>query len=441
MNSLPESRSEVTLLGRLLAMLSGRSGSRRPEGVLSPAQFNLAVLKEQSRCARQPREHEFSLVRIPAETGSQRSRLQLAADVRAILRLVDEVALNDREVALLLPETSRQGAHVVAGRIRPFAERAGFSAAFEVFSYPEDDPVAGNSSDADGEARGTDNLDGLGGHERLDPPHEFNGLDSMNGTGFSGELRRFPDRGRNGGTATLVSPAFSPPEAIARLAETLVEPVSSQNATVVSGSAVPVSRPTPLWKSAMDLIVATVALLLLAPVFAIAAIAIKLDSRGPVFFRQKREGKDGRVFGMLKFRTMKVGADTLRDSLLHSNLQDGPAFKVKNDPRVTRVGRYLRKSCVDELPQLVNILWGDMSLVGPRPLPVFESRASRMWHRQRLAVLPGLTCLWQVSGDRDMKFDQWMRLDLEYIRRRSFWLDLRLIAKTVWLAALHRGNV
>lgn len=441
MNSLPENRNEATVLRRLANLLLGRSGSRRPEGVLAPAQFNLAVLKEQSRCARQPREHEFSLVRIPAAGGNHRSRQRLAADARAVLRLVDEVALNDREVALLLPETSREGAYVVAGRIRPLADRAGFSGAFEIFSYPEDDPVSGNSADLQDKVPADGNLDGLGGHERLDPPHEFHGLDSINGGDFAGGNGQYPAGSRGGGTATLVSPALSPPDSVSQPAAQPAGPASSLSAAVVSGQAVPVSLPTPFWKSALDLLVATFALLLLAPVFAVVAIAIKLDSRGPVFFRQKREGKDGRVFDMLKFRTMKDGADALRDSLLHSNLQDGPAFKVKNDPRVTRFGRYLRKSCIDELPQLVNILWGDMSLVGPRPLPVFESRASRMWHRQRLAVLPGLTCLWQVSGSRDMKFDQWMRLDLEYIRRRSLPLDLRLIVKTVWLAVMHRGNV
>lgn len=200
------------------------------------------------------------------------------------------------------------------------------------------------------------------------------------------------------------------------------------------------SSPTPIWKSAMDVICSGLGLLLLGPLFLVVAVCIRLDSRGPVFYRQKREGKDGRIFEMLKFRTMRDGAEELRDSLLSANLQDGPAFKVKDDPRVTRVGRYLRKSCIDELPQLLNVLKRDMSLVGPRPLPVSESRASDLWHRQRLTVLPGLTCLWQVAGDRNMKFDRWMRLDLLYIRKRGFWLDLGLIARTAWLAVMHRGN-
>lgn len=190
----------------------------------------------------------------------------------------------------------------------------------------------------------------------------------------------------------------------------------------------------------MDIGLSLAGIVVCAPLFLVVAAAIRLSSRGPVFYRQKREGKDGRVFEILKFRTMQDGAEAMQDALLEANLQDGPAFKLKDDPRVTRVGWYLRKCCIDELPQLLNILRRDMSLVGPRPLPVRESRASDLWQRQRLTVLPGLTCLWQVAGDREMKFERWMRLDLEYIRRRSFWLDVRLIFKTLLIALMHRGN-
>ena len=191
----------------------------------------------------------------------------------------------------------------------------------------------------------------------------------------------------------------------------------------------------------VDITGSSAGLICLSPVFAAAAIAIKLNGPGPVFFKQRREGKDGRCFDIWKFRTMHCDAHDRQESLRDINEQDGPAFKLTNDPRVTVVGRYLRKSCVDELPQLINVLRGDMSLVGPRPLPVHESVACKTWQRHRLRVLPGLTCIWQVDGDRDTKFNDWMRMDMKYLRRRSFVYDLKLIARTAYLAVMHRGSV
>ena len=172
-----------------------------------------------------------------------------------------------------------------------------------------------------------------------------------------------------------------------------------------------------------------------------AAGAIKYSSKGPVFFLQHREGKDGKRFGILKFRTMVVNAEALQTDLLNQSEQDGPSVQANNDPRVTKVGKYLRKSCIDELPQLWNVLKGDMSLVGPRPLPLHESLACTAWQRARLTVLPGLTCTWQAYGGRDVKFAQWMQMDLDYIKRRSFWFDLRLIFDTACIALMHRGSV
>ena len=138
---------------------------------------------------------------------------------------------------------------------------------------------------------------------------------------------------------------------------------------------------------------------------------------------------------------MAVDAEARQAELRELSEQDGPAFKLKNDPRVTTCGKYLRKTCIDELPQLFNVLIGQMSLVGPRPLPVHESTACTVWQRKRLEVLPGITCIWQVHGGRETKFEEWMRMDMEYLRRRSFSYDLQLIFETALVALLHRGSV
>jgi len=184
-------------------------------------------------------------------------------------------------------------------------------------------------------------------------------------------------------------------------------------------------------KRALDLLGACVGLVLSAPVMALIALIIKLESRGPVFYRSTRVGRNGRPFTFLKFRSMVDGADRHRHHLTHLNECDGPVFKISRDPRVTRIGRFLRTTSIDELPQFVNVLRGDMSLVGPRP-PIPEEVAQyEPWQMRRLDVRPGITCLWQISGRSRIGFREWMRLDLEYIRHQSFWLDVRILLRTL----------
>jgi lipopolysaccharide/colanic/teichoic acid biosynthesis glycosyltransferase len=199
-------------------------------------------------------------------------------------------------------------------------------------------------------------------------------------------------------------------------------------------------QPLPMWKRAIDVALAGSALILGAPLFAAVAAAIKLTSRGPVFFAQQRDGLGGRRFDIYKFRTMLVGADGMKAQLRAQSEQDGPAFKLKNDPRVTRLGRLLRRTCIDELPQLWNVLKGDMSIVGPRPMCSKEAAHCAQWQRKRLDVTPGLTCIWQVYGGTKVPFVEWMRMDLRYVRARSLWKDLRLMAMTV-PAVIHRDGV
>jgi exopolysaccharide biosynthesis polyprenyl glycosylphosphotransferase len=184
-------------------------------------------------------------------------------------------------------------------------------------------------------------------------------------------------------------------------------------------------------KRTLDVVMSAVALFLLAPVFALVALVIKLDSKGPVFFAQERVGLNRRRFRLYKFRTMVANAQELQREIEHLNEAEGPVFKITNDPRVTRVGGILRRTSLDELPQFLNVLRGDMSLVGPRPLPVRDfERIETRWHRRRFSMKPGLTCLWQVTS-RQPKFNEWIRMDMEYIDNWSMNLDLMILLKTI----------
>jgi exopolysaccharide biosynthesis polyprenyl glycosylphosphotransferase len=180
-------------------------------------------------------------------------------------------------------------------------------------------------------------------------------------------------------------------------------------------------------------------LLLLTPLLFVVALLIKLDSPGPVLFKQERVGLNKRRFLLIKFRTMADGAEKGQATLETLNEADGPVFKIKNDPRVTNIGRFLRRYSLDELPQLFNVLKGEMSLVGPRPLPVRDiERIDLQWHKRRLSMKPGLTCFWQVSGRSDVSFDHWVRMDLQYIDNWSLPLDLKILLKTI--PAVLRGS-
>jgi exopolysaccharide biosynthesis polyprenyl glycosylphosphotransferase len=185
-------------------------------------------------------------------------------------------------------------------------------------------------------------------------------------------------------------------------------------------------------KRAFDLVVSFLLLIILAPVFVCIAILIKLTSPGPIFFIQERVGLNKRRFRLVKFRTMIPGAERHQKELEPFNEAGGPTFKIKNDPRITPIGRFLRRTSLDEIPQLFNVLQGDMSLVGPRPLPLRDYNGfNRDWHRRRFSVRPGISCLWQISGRSNLPFAKWMHLDMEYIDRWSFWLDLKILALTL----------
>ncbi|WP_417744976.1 sugar transferase [Rosistilla oblonga] len=193
-------------------------------------------------------------------------------------------------------------------------------------------------------------------------------------------------------------------------------------------------------KRLVDVVGSSLGLLFASIPIALACVAIRCTSAGPAIFRQVREGADGKPFTIYKLRTMRCDAEHHQANLRQLSERDGPAFKIKDDPRITSVGKWLRATCIDELPQLVNVLIGQMSLVGPRPLPWAESRAVATWQRRRLDVKPGITGSWQTSKHESITFDDWMRMDLRYIDRGSNWLDMKLIAKTMIVPVKARGN-
>jgi exopolysaccharide biosynthesis polyprenyl glycosylphosphotransferase len=192
-------------------------------------------------------------------------------------------------------------------------------------------------------------------------------------------------------------------------------------------------------KRFIDIVASTIALVLLSPLLVTIAVLVKLGSRGPIFFKQLRVGRYGAPFFMLKFRSMVINAEELKAKLEAQNEQTGPVFKMKHDPRITRIGRFIRKFSIDELPQLINVLRGEMSIVGPRPPIPSEVDKYEPWQRRRLSVAPGLTCVWQVSGRNEISFKDWMYLDMQYIDHWTLKGDLQLILKTVPVVLLGKG--
>ncbi len=186
-------------------------------------------------------------------------------------------------------------------------------------------------------------------------------------------------------------------------------------------------------KRVIDVVGSLSGLILATPILLVVGILIKLESKGPIIFSQTRVGLNGKEFKMYKLRSMVVNAEELKDNLEDRNEMSGPMFKIKDDPRITRIGKFIRKTSIDELAQLINVLKGDMSLVGPRPSLPNEVFKFEPWMLERLEVKPGLTCYWQVMGRNKISFEEWMSLDIKYVRERSFWIDTKLILKTFFV--------
>ena len=192
-------------------------------------------------------------------------------------------------------------------------------------------------------------------------------------------------------------------------------------------------------KRILDIVASLFGLVVLSPVFLVVSILIYIEDKGKVIFFQDRNGLNNAVFKMYKFRSMIANAPAMRAELGKYNELDGPAFKMKDDPRITKIGAFIRKTSIDELPQLMNVLKGEMSLVGPRPLPTYETAECNEYQLQRVLAKPGITCYWQISGRNDISFDEWIEMDLRYIREASMWTDIKILFMTVRAVLSKRG--
>lgn len=188
-----------------------------------------------------------------------------------------------------------------------------------------------------------------------------------------------------------------------------------------------------VFKRLLDIMGSVIGLIIASPILIIVGILIKLESKGTIIFAQRRVGLNGKEFKMYKLRSMVANGEDLKEKLVEQNEMSGPMFKIKDDPRITKIGKFIRKTSIDELPQLINVLKGDMSLVGPRPSLPNEVKEFEPWMLRRLEVKPGLTCYWQVMGRNNIDFENWMKLDIKYVNERSFWLDIKLIFKTFFV--------
>jgi lipopolysaccharide/colanic/teichoic acid biosynthesis glycosyltransferase len=365
---------------KLHARVLARRHAPHQDFLLSDEDFRFAADCERMRVDRNGSVLSLLLVRLARQHSSSADIGFLARVLEGRLRATDTPGLlNDGRIAVLLPDTSAEGAWKVATDISEVFPPGPGRPECDVLTYPP--------------------------HRREREPADE-------------EIEEGSD----------IEPVTAP-----------VEPTEVAEAAEPEPSEFFFARLMPRWKRALDVAGASVGLVVSAPIVLTAAAAIKFSSPGPAFFVQEREGRGGRKFNIWKLRTMCLDAEEQKPQLRPLNQQDGPAFKMERDPRTTRLGRFLRWSSIDELPQFWNVLKGEMSLVGPRPLPTEESLACERWQRRRLDVTPGITCTWQVSGRGKVRFDDWVRMDLRYASNYSVLKDLKLVFVTLPALLFQRG--
>lgn len=416
--------------------VNGRGfGLRR--SFLSRRQFEREVRSERVRASR--RQIPFCIIALTLSgTQGKGASQKLARILLRNLRLTDEKAMfSKREFSVLLVDTPYSGGQAVIDRLANLCDQNQLDVTMELKVHDPssfDNPSSNDEDMPRSELDPPSNQDLDGGVWRESQPTLVRELAAVGAT--SGGA----DWSSNGSWKSAM------PSTSERRTDAVTSVRShdeAMSAGVVS-SEDPFVRQTSLVSAALkrtlDIVGASIGLIMVGPALLLAMAIIRWTSPGASIFCQTREGLRGKPFTIYKLRTMVVNAEASQQALRDQSHRDGPAFKLKADPRVTPFGRFLRATCIDELPQLVNVLRGDMSLVGPRPLPWHESRACSHWHRRRLDVRPGLTCFWQIDKANVESFDDWMRLDLQYVDRGTLWIDLVLIYRTFAVALLGRGS-
>jgi lipopolysaccharide/colanic/teichoic acid biosynthesis glycosyltransferase len=414
-------------------------------------QLEAVLLRERARSDRN--RCEFSLILFRVRADDQRMTHKLGKLLLLRIRAIDELGwFDDTCIAALLPYTGGEGAGAFAESTLKIAQEELVPTVCRIYTYPSawyfDDE--GKNGNGNGErakvatrpvvihAHGNDNGNGNGnshGHNGNGNGHSHHANGNGNGNGNAHAKGNGNGHHHHEAPATReLASADLIPYVARGITDTLEAPDAGNDSVELL-----LVRKLPWWKRAIDIAGAGIGLLIFSPIMIISAIAIKGTSRGPVIFKQRRAGLGGQPFWIYKFRTMVTDAEAKKAELRKISEQDGPAFKLTNDPRVTSVGKILRETSLDELPQLWNVLKGDMSLVGPRPLPMDESAGCDQWQRTRLDVTPGLTCIWQVKGRSRVTFDEWMRMDVNYIRRRNFLHDVKILSQTIPAVLLRKG--
>jgi lipopolysaccharide/colanic/teichoic acid biosynthesis glycosyltransferase len=404
-------------LSSLKAFVSPQPSSIVPE-VLARDEFRRLIARERSRADRVV--SELSLVVLDLSHANWRD-LQPAEFLFAIqgrVRETDAVGWFDRKsLGILLPDTSSVGAYKVATDLRERLHWSPSQASWRIYTYPRERFPDQESDDHDDrfEMRSTK-------------------ARGWFGQGSAARAARTDSAPRR--TPTRLQSVASPDYLAAEQGIDTPEPI----APIEFGALNTVLEPRrSRLARCFDVAASALGLVLVSPVLLVAGVAIKLTSPGPMFFRQQRMGQGGRPFSFYKLRTMCADAEARKKDLMSLNEQSGPVFKVTRDPRITPVGRILRKTSIDELPQLWNVLKGDMTLVGPRPPLPAEVAEYERWQRRRLDIAGGLTCIWQISGRSTIQFDDWVRMDLRYARASNWWLDLKILALTVPAVVTGRG--
>jgi lipopolysaccharide/colanic/teichoic acid biosynthesis glycosyltransferase len=421
------------------------SRKRHVRELFNPDQMHAVLRRERARADRQQRQFALVLFHLDIGAENERELVRLATVLLKQVRETDEVGRFDRTtLCAILPDTDSVGASMLIARVRRATRGRKYEPTCTVYTYP-DNTLGKTSSRITSSQSGNDSS--MGGTP-------VTGADTMLGgasadSSMNGDAQPLSGDKRNGdgqhisGEGNHHAARFTGVEVMPASRDADAKPACEINSQVELVPARPMgelfAEPLPMWKRAIDLCVSSVAIVLTSPIMITAAIGIRLTSKGPALFLQQRTGLGGKPFTIYKFRTMRTDAEAMKDSLRKLSHQDGPAFKIENDPRITGLGHFLRKTSIDELPQLFNIFKGDMTLVGPRPLPVKEANGCEPWQYRRHDVTPGLTCIWQVEGRSRVKFDDWMRMDMRYARKRTLISDIMLVLRTAPAVLLRRG--